>query len=73
MEPKKKYTIYEIEKITHGQLSKYKIKQAIKSGNLVAQYLDPEKAGRGTPKYLVSEESLTKYLQSLKNIKKGRY
>ena len=69
MSDKKKYTVYEIEKLTKGQLSKYKIKKAIKEGQLVAEYLDTKKMGRGTPKYLVSEAALNKYIQSLTNEK----
>ncbi|MEK9657045.1 MAG: hypothetical protein VW378_01570 [bacterium] len=66
---KGKYSIYEIEKMTLGKLSKYKLKKAIQEGSLVAEYLDPDKSGRGAPKYLVSQEALDKYLRSKKNAK----
>eukprot|EP01047_Picozoa_sp_COSAG01_P014973 COSAG01_NODE_740_length_13891_cov_35.573013_10_plen_174_part_00 len=66
---KRKYTIYEIEKMTKGQLSKYKLKKAINEGDLVAEYLDPENVGRGAPKFLVTEEALNRYIKSLNKSK----
>ena len=59
----KKYTVYEIEKLTSGKLSKYKLTRAIENGELVAQPVQTKRKGRGTPKYYVMESDLENYLQ----------
>lgn len=62
---RKKFSIYEIEKMTKGHLSKYKLKKAIQDGDLVAEYHDPESAGRGAAKYLITEEALNRYMKNI--------
>lgn len=60
-----KYTVYEIEKLTNGKLSKYKLNRAIEEGRLKAEEAGFTKKGRGTPKYYVYEEDLQVYLRHL--------
>ena len=61
----KKYSMYEIEKLTKGQLSKYKVKLAIDNGELKAEKIKQEKKGRGSPSYLVKESDLMSYIAQL--------
>ncbi|RAP38907.1 hypothetical protein DID80_01580 [Candidatus Marinamargulisbacteria bacterium SCGC AAA071-K20] len=58
----KKYTVYEIEKLTDGKLSKYKLTRAIHSGELKAESVKNQRKGRGTPNFYVYEDELKKYL-----------
>ena len=60
-----KYTVYEIEKLTSGKLSKYKLNKAIEEGRLKAEKASFTKKGRGTPKYYVHEEELESYLKEM--------
>ena len=57
--------MYEIEKLTKGQLSKYKVKLAIDNGELKAQKIRQEKKGRGSPSFLVSEKELLRYIDKI--------
>ena len=68
----KKYTVYEIEKLTDGKLSKYKLNQAIEKGELVAEKVLGDKKGRGIPKYFIYDEELKRYLAFLEDQKKRR-
>jgi len=61
----KKFTVYEIEKLTNGKLSKYKLNQAIEKGDLKAEFVEGSKKGRGTPKFFVREDDLDNYLKQL--------
>ncbi len=65
----KHYSLYEIEKLTDGKLSKYRLKQAIKEGFLKATYTNPERRGPGSPSYIVESEDLDAYLTYLKKSK----
>ena len=66
----RKYTVYEIEKLTNGKISKYKLNQAIEKGELKAEFVPGDKHGRGIPKYFVFENDLNEYLKKLHNEKK---
>lgn len=66
----KKYTVYEIEKLTKGKLTKYKLNLAIANGELNAKKVEGKKRGRGIPKFFIYESDLDSYLESLKNKKK---
>ena len=66
----RKYTVYEIEKLTNGKISKYKLNQAIEKGELKAEFVPGDKHGRGIPKYFVFENDLNDYLKKLHNEKK---
>lgn len=68
----KKYTVYEIEKLTDGKLSKYKLTKAIKNNELEAEYAATGKRGRGTPNYYVHEDELEKYLEKLERERKKK-
>ena len=48
----KKYSMYEIEKLTKGQLSKYKVKLAIDNGELKAEKIKQEKRA-GDPQVIL--------------------
>jgi GTPase involved in cell partitioning and DNA repair len=61
----KKYTVYEIEKLTKGKLSKYKLNQAIEKGDLIAEEVKSDKRGKGIPKYFIFEDSLQNYLNKI--------
>tara|TARA_A100001015_G_scaffold304555_1_gene395917 strand:- start:9343 stop:9885 length:543 start_codon:yes stop_codon:yes gene_type:complete len=67
----KKYTVYEVEKITNGKLSKYKLTKAIKAGQLKAERVDSNKKGRGIPNYFVYENDLQEYVDLLEETKKS--
>ena len=67
----KKYTVYEVEKITGGKLSKYKLTKAIIAGELKAQRVFSEKKGRGVPNYFVYEDDLQEYVDKLEETKKS--
>ncbi len=60
------YSVYEIEKLSKGRLSKYRLIQAIQYGFLLATPMDTSRRGRGAPKFLVSESALVNYLETLK-------
>jgi hypothetical protein len=68
----KKYTVYEIEKLTNGKLTKYKLNQAILKGDLLAENVKGEKKGKGVPKYYIIENDLEDYLKKLEAQKKKR-
>lgn len=68
----KKYTIYEIEKLTNGKLTKYKLNQAIENNQLEAERIEGTKKGRGVPKYLVQEDKLQAYINELESNKRNR-
>ncbi len=68
----KKYTVYEIEKLTDGKLSKYKLTKAIKNEELEAEFAATGKRGRGTPNYYVYEDELEKYLEKLEKERKKK-
>jgi hypothetical protein len=68
----KKYTVYEIEKLTGGKLTKYKLNQAILKGDLVAEEVKGKKKGKGVPKYYIFENDLDNYLKKLDEQKKKR-
>ena len=67
----KKYTVYEVEKITNGKLSKYKLTKAIKAGHLKAEKVESNKKGRGIPNYFVYENDLQEYVDLLEETKKS--
>ena len=67
----KKYTVYEVEKITNGKLSKYKLTKAINSGELKAEKVESNKKGRGIPNYFVYEDELQRYVDKLEETKKS--
>lgn len=60
------YSVYEIEKLSKGRLSKYRLIQAIGEGFLSAMPMETTRRGRGAPKFLVSEVALKAYLHKLK-------
>ena len=62
---KDRYTVYEIEKLTNGKLSKYKLTKAILNGELKAEKVNSNKRGRGVPNYFVHESDLEVYLAAL--------
>lgn len=68
----KKYTVYEIEKLTKGKLTKYKLNQAILKGELVAEEVKGEKKGKGIPKFFIYEEKLQEYLKKIETERKRR-
>ena len=68
----KAYTVYEIEKYTDGRLTKYKLNQAIKVGDLKAEKMSSNKKGRGTPNFLVYEDDLKDYLEKIEINKKSK-
>jgi hypothetical protein len=65
----KKYTVYEIEKLTDGKLSKYKLTRAIHSGDLKAESVANQKKGRGTPNFYVYEDDLKLFLEKIEQEK----
>lgn len=67
----KKYTVYEVEKITNGNLSKYKLTKAIENGELKAEKVNSNKKGRGIPNYFVYEDDLQVYVDKLEETKKS--
>ncbi|RAP29763.1 hypothetical protein DID76_03860 [Candidatus Marinamargulisbacteria bacterium SCGC AG-414-C22] len=67
----KKYTVYEIEKITKGKLSKYKLTKAINNGELKAELVKNDKKGRGVPNYFVYEEDLQVYVDKLEETRRS--
>ena len=68
----KSYTVYEIEKYTNGKLTKYKLNQAIRNGELKAEKIKSDKKGRGTPNYIVYEDDLKDYLETIELNKKSK-
>ena len=66
----RKYTVYEIEKLTHGRLTKYKLTKAILAGELNAQEVKEKKRGRGIPNFFIYEDDLNVYLKKLEESKK---
>jgi hypothetical protein len=60
------YSVYEIEKLSKGRLSKYRLLQAIKEGLLSATPMATMRRGRGSPKFLISSDDLKVYLEKLK-------
>jgi hypothetical protein len=68
----KKYTVYEIEKLTDGRLSKYKLTKSIENGELIAEKVESTKRGRGVPKYFIYEQELEKYLKSVGDQRKKK-
>ena len=66
----RKYTVYEIEKLTHGRLTKYKLTKAILAGELKAQEVKEKKRGRGIPNFFIYEDDLNVYLKKLEENKK---
>ena len=68
----KKYTVYEIEKITNNKFSKYKLNQAIENGELKAEKVGGGKKGRGIPKYFIYESDLKDYFASIEEIEKKK-
>ena len=62
---KKKYTVYEIEKLTNGRITKYKLNKAIEDQILPAETVKSTKKGRGVPKYFVFEDDLNEYLNKV--------
>jgi endo-1,4-beta-mannosidase len=69
-ESQKKYTVYEIEKLTKGKLSKYKLTKAIEQGLLKAERVKRTKKGRGVPNFFVFENDLYDYLKYIDENKK---
>jgi len=65
----KKYTVYEIEKLTDGKLSKYKLTRAIHSGDLKAESVKNQRKGRGTPNFYIYENDLKLYLERIEQEK----
>ncbi|MFA5879837.1 MAG: hypothetical protein WC860_06640 [Candidatus Margulisiibacteriota bacterium] len=55
----KKYTVYEIEKLTQGRISKYKITKAIKDKELQAELIKDDNA---KAKHLIADNELQKWL-----------
>ena len=70
MSQERKYTVYEIEKLTHGRLTKYKLTKAILAGELKAQEVKEKKRGRGIPNFFIFEEDLNTYLKKVEESKK---
>ncbi|MFC1771640.1 hypothetical protein ACFLZV_07125 [Candidatus Margulisiibacteriota bacterium] len=68
----KKFTVYEIEKLTGGKLTKYKLNQAILKGSLKAEIVEGDKKGKGVPKYYILENDLDDYLKRLEQEKKRK-
>ncbi|MAQ64266.1 hypothetical protein CL647_01345 [bacterium] len=66
----KKYTVYEIEKLSKGKLTKYKLTKAILAGELQAEEVKEKKRGRGLPNYFIFENNLNKYLEKMEKNKK---
>jgi hypothetical protein len=66
----KRYTVYEIEKLTKGKLTKYKLNQAIQKGYLVAEKVQGMKKGKGIPKYYIYEDKLQDYLKKIESERK---
>ena len=67
-----KYTVYEIEKLTGGKLTKYKLTKAIHAGELNALKVNEEKKrGRGIPNYFIYESELNNYLSKLEEKRKN--
>ncbi|MCP4049951.1 MAG: hypothetical protein GY730_04515 [bacterium] len=66
----KKYTVYEIEKLTKGRLTKYKLNQAIKTKEIKAEKVNSKKNGKGVPKYYITENDLQNYLEKVEEQKK---
>lgn len=61
----KRYTVYQIEKMTGGKLSKYKLTRAIQTGELRAESVLQTKKGRGTANYYIVEEDLKAYIKKV--------
>ena len=61
----KKYTVYDIEKLTQGKTTKYKLRKAIKNGELIAEHTPGKKRGRGASKYWVNEPDLIRYINEI--------
>ncbi|RAP27613.1 hypothetical protein DID78_06065 [Candidatus Marinamargulisbacteria bacterium SCGC AG-343-D04] len=66
----RKYTVYEIEKLTHGKLTKYKLTKAILANELQAESVKQKKRGRGIPNYFIYESDLNVYLKKIEESKK---
>lgn len=66
----RKYTVYEIEKLTHGKLTKYKLTKAILADELKAETVKQQKRGRGIPNYFIYESDLNEYLKKIEESKK---
>ena len=66
----KKYTVYEIEKLTKGKLTKYKLTKAIHANELRAEEVKEKKRGRGIPNFFIYENDLNDYLQKIEENKK---
>ncbi len=66
----KKYTVYEIEKLTKGKLTKYKLTKAIHANELQAEEVKEKKRGRGIPNFFIYENDLNNYLQKIEENKK---
>tara|TARA_B100000427_G_scaffold86317_2_gene70849 strand:+ start:2323 stop:2835 length:513 start_codon:yes stop_codon:yes gene_type:complete len=66
----RKYTVYEIEKLSKGKLTKYKLTKAILAGDLSAQEVKEKKRGRGLPNYFIYENHLNEYLEKMEQNKK---
>ena len=69
----KKYTVYEIEKLSKGKLTKYKLTKAILAGELQAEEVKEKKRGRGLPNYFIFENNLNKYLEKMEKKQKTSY
>jgi len=66
------YSVYEIEKFSKGRLSKYRLLQAIQEGSLQATPMETTRRGRGSPKFLISNQALKSYLETLKtDVRRG--
>jgi len=66
----KKYTVYEIEKLSKGKLTKYKLTKAILAGELDAEEAKEKKRGRGLPNFFIYESKLNEYLAKMEENKK---
>ncbi len=66
----KKYTVYEIEKLTKGKLTKYKLTKAILANELKAEEVKEKKRGRGIPNFFIYEDDLNEYLKKVEENKK---
>lgn len=60
----KKYSVYEIEKLTDGKMSKYKINKAIEDGFLKAERID-DNVGKNSAKWEIYQDSLNEWLHSI--------